>query len=106
MNKLAKRKGMTLSSLAAIGVVFVVVAIVVSFGSQILGQIRQSQCGGSWNSSSNLCLGGKTLQHNITIKGLDALAKIGEWLPTLALVVIAAIVIGIVVTYLGRTSEA
>ena len=39
---------------------------------------------------------------NATGEGLKSLEELGSWLPTLALVVIAAIIIGVLVTYLAR----
>lgn len=84
-----KSKGQSLNALAAIGITFVVVTIVLSFGAQILGQLQADQTAG-------------TAERNTTTYGLTALADMGSWLPTIALVVIAAVIIGIVVTFLGR----
>ncbi len=38
---------------------------------------------------------------NATGEGLESLEELASWLPTLALVVIAAIIIGVLVTYLA-----
>lgn len=87
--QMTKRKGQSLNALAAIGITFVVVAIVLSFGAQILGELQEDQTADSY-------------EYNTTGYGLEALGDMGEWLPTIALVVIAAVIIGIVVTFLGR----
>jgi|SRR3972149_6681668 len=88
--KHARKKGFGVSALAGIGITFVVVAIIISFGADILGDIRTDQTAGSYEA-------------NVSTKGLEALKKFGDWLPTIALVVVAAIIIGIIMMYLGRT---
>lgn len=79
---------MNLNVLAGVGVTFVVIAIVLAFGGQILGDLRADQTVDSY-------------QYNATSNGLEAVDTISSWLPTIALVVVAAIIIGIVVGYLA-----
>lgn len=79
---------MSLNVLAGVGVAFVVIAIVLAFGATILGDLRATQTA-------------DTYEYNATSDGLEAVGTVSGWLPTLALVVIAAIIIGIVVTYLA-----
>jgi len=85
------RKGQSLAALGGIAIMFVVVAIIISFGSDIVGQIRNDTNDGTW-------------EENISTSGLNALATFAEWLPTIALVVVAGVIIGVVVMYLGRKS--
>lgn len=88
-SKKPHRKGFTLAALGGIAIIFVVTAIILSFGSQIVGEIRNDTKDATW-------------EKNITTSGLDALAEFADWLPTLAIVVVAGVIIGIVVMYLGR----
>ena len=79
-------RGLTLGQFGALALSFVVCAIIVSMGSEILSQVRGQQTG---NSS----------EYNITSQGIEGVATFGEWLPTIAVVVAAAVVIGIIVQY-------
>jgi hypothetical protein len=43
--------------------------------------------------------------YNITFKGLEALRTFSDWLPIVAIAVIASVVIGVVIVYFGRYSQ-
>jgi len=81
------KKGYDLRALAGLGITFVVVAIVLSFGSTIVQDIQDDY---NYDNST---------AYNATEKGLEGLAEFADWLPTLALIVVAAIIIGIIVRY-------
>jgi len=87
-NKNIHRKGYSLAAMGSLAIIFVVITIIISFGSTILDEIAEDQTAG-------------TYERNATDLGNEALGELGSWLPTLALVVVAAIIIGIVVMYLG-----
>ena len=87
-----QRKGMSIQSLVPLGVAFVVIAFVIAMGSEILQDLYDDQTANSY-------------ARNATGEGLESLEELGSWLPTLALVVIAAIIIGVLVTYLARGSQ-
>ena len=89
MYKSKKRKGMTIGSLVPIAVAFVVIAFTVSMGAEILQSLYDDQTDDSYAK-------------NATSEGLESLGELGSWLPTLALVVIAALIITVLVTYLAR----
>lgn len=90
----AKKGAMTLSDLAPIAIAFVFVAIVIGVGADVLADIQSGQvtntagcntttkagCGADYNSSGN---------------GLTSLGELASWIPTLALVIAAAVVIGV-----------
>lgn len=99
--KLGKSKGQNLQSLAAIGITFIVITLILSFGAQILSGLQADQVTGATgcNATSKANCGA---DYNTTTYGLTSLQDMGSWLPTVALVVIAAVIIGIVVTFLGR----
>ena len=73
---------MTLSDLAPIAIAFVFVAIVIGVGASVLASIQSDQ---TTNSVS----------YNATGSGLNSLNELSGWLPTIALVIAAAIVIGV-----------
>ena len=88
MFKKMQKKGFAIGDLVPIGITFVVVAIALSFGATILTNLSATQSAGS-------------VAANSTTNGLLSLQTFTSWLPSLALVIVAAIVIGILVTYLG-----
>ena len=64
-------------------------AIAISMGAEVLGEIRTDQTANSY-------------ERNASTNGLDALNELSDWLPTIALIVAAAVIIGIIVVYLAR----
>jgi hypothetical protein len=84
---------MDVRELGSMGLVVVVAAIILSMGASILASLQATQTA-------------NTLQYNITGKGLTGLGTFGDWLPLIALVVVASIVIGVIVGYLGKSSGA
>ena len=114
MNKLLKsKKGFSVKELGAIGVAFVAVAIALSLGQDITGDIvDSSDCasGYTYNATNSKCLNGtgdwvsgagETYQTNITRNGISGVDELTSWLPTIALVVACAVIIGIVAVYLA-----
>lgn len=83
-----KRKG-SVNQLGALGLVVVVAAIILGMGAEILAELQEQQTA---NSSA----------YNITSQGLAGLAVFGNWIPLIALVLVASIVIGVIVRYLGN----
>ena len=80
-----------LNSLGPLAITFVVGAIILGFGAKVLDEIA-----GDFTVNST--------EQAIAQNGTEALGKIGKHLPTLGLVVVAALIIGIVVTsfYYGK----
>jgi len=78
---------MNVQQIIPLGIVFVVIAIVLAFGSQILDDLQDQQTTSSY-------------AYNVTGKGLESLQTFSNWLPTMALVIVASVIIGILVTYL------
>ena len=77
---------MRLQDLAGIAIIFVVVAIVVSIGADVLTEVRT----GKTTSS---------VEYNASQYGLEGLEELGSWLPTIAIIVAAAVIIGIITMY-------
>ena len=79
--KLSK-KGFQLTEVPALVIVFVVVAVVMGIGATILSQVQTTQTSG-------------TLPYNITNQGLAAVSTLSGWQSTWAIIVAAAVVLGI-----------
>ena len=116
MKLFKNKKGYTVSDLMPLAVAFVAVAIALGLGLEVLAGIKEEQCneisGFSWNATGGQCLnstGGRvegtqyaTYQLNATGSGMEASGELSAWLPTIALIVAAAVIIGIIVVYLAR----
>lgn len=76
------RKGMSLGDLAPAAIAFVFIAIVIAVGADVLSDIQADQTADGY-------------AYNATGSGLESLDTLGGWLPTIALVIAAAIVIGV-----------
>lgn len=76
-----------LDSLGSVAIILVVAAIVIAMGGTILKDIQTGLDDGT-NSSA----------YNTTSYGLASMTTFAKWLPTIAIVVAAAIIISVVVT--------
>ena len=74
--------GYNLQDLAPIAITFVVAAIVLGFGAKVLAEISADLTGTS---------------QSIVDNGTESLNTIGKYLPTLGLIVVAALIISVVV---------
>lgn len=86
---LKDKKGIAISDLAPLAVVFVILAIVIGMGAMILDEMNDS---GSVTSDT---------AHSVLTDGISALSDFSGWFGILVLIVIAAIIIGIVMRYFG-----
>lgn len=75
-----------LQHLAMAGIGFVVVAITLGIGADVLMDINADQTTGSIASDA-------------VLNGTQGIGEMASWMPTIALVVAAAVVVGVVVTY-------
>ena len=75
-----------LSSLGTIAIALVVAVIILSFGASIVSDM-QTDLNDSGGAAGN-----------VTVKGLESISTLAKWVPTIALILAAAIVIGIIVT--------
>ena len=81
------KKGLTVGQFGGLALAFVVVAVIISVGADILTQIYDGQTALS-------------TARNITSEGLDGMTTLGEWLPTIAVIIAAAVVIGVITNYM------
>ncbi len=88
LNKLGQ-KAFTISDLGTIAIALVVAAVILGMGATILAKLKDSQTvnGTAYNTS------------NFGIQGMTTIA---EFIPTIAIVAVAAIVIGIILVFFGR----
>lgn len=87
MNK--KAQAFTISDLGTIAISLVIAAIILGLGATILTSIQDSQTtdGVAFNASGF---------------GLTGMNTLASYIPTIALVAVAAIVIGIILVFFGR----
>lgn len=77
-----KRGAMTLSDLAPAAIAFVFIAVVLAVGASILTGVQEGQ---EVNSTA----------YEATEAGIDSIGELSGWLPLIALVIAAAVVIGV-----------
>ena len=77
---------LSLGSMSTMAITFVVLAIVIGIGGTILSEVQSTQTENG-------------IAYNATGEGLTGIETFGEWLPTIAVILAAALVIGIVSAY-------
>ena len=77
---------MRLQDLAGIAIIFVVVAIIVGIGADVLTNVQTGKTTSSF-------------EYNASQYGLQGLEELASWLPTIAIIVAAAVIIGIIALY-------
>jgi len=130
-----RMKGYGIEQIAPIAIIFVVAFFIFSIGSVIMQDIGEEFCDYTWITNTTIATGANISGNpsfnddwygccittdtgnnctewdttktsmNISGHGLDSLEEMSSWGPTLALVVIAAIIIGVLITYLARGSR-
>ena len=77
-----------LSDILAIGLTLVIAGIGLSYGIEVMGDIRDDQTANS-------------LERNATEDAMSGVAKLPEKMPLIATVAVAAIIIGVLIRYLA-----
>jgi len=90
--KKMNKKGFRLGDLSGIAITFVVLAVVLGVGSTILDSIQTGQTADGY-------------AYNNTGQGLQALAELSDWQVTLATIVVAAVVIGVIGLFYSMKRE-
>ena len=83
---MTSKKGFSIQDMSSIGITLVVTAIVIGIGATILTSIQNGQVVG-------------TVAYNSSGYGLTGLQTISSYMPTIALVAVAAVVIGIILVF-------
>ena len=111
-----------IQELLGIGLTLVVLGIALAYGLQVMGDVSgdlgETSCSAgptgfetytSWNATSRVCYDPldsanttppQSQEYNASTDAMSGVAKIPEKLPTIATVIVAAVIIGILVTYL------
>ncbi len=89
MNKRLNKKGYQVGDLLPLAITFVVVAVAISLGAQVLSDIQDTQTTDDY-------------AYNATGYGLSSMNTLAKWLPTIALVIVIAVIIGVLIVYLAR----
>lgn len=76
---------MKLGDLLPIALIFVVATLAIGIGADVIDNVQDDQTTDGF-------------AYNVSQDGLSGMSELGGWLPTLALVVAAAIVIGVLVS--------
>ena len=90
MKKLNKKaQAFTISDLGTIAIALVVAVIILGLGATILTEIQKTQTSGKH-------------AYNASAEGLTGLTTMSSFIPTIAIVAVSAIVIGIILVFFGR----
>ena len=84
-----KKKGYQIGDILPLSITFVILAIALALGADVLDDIQGTQ---TVNSTA----------YNASGYGLSALNTFAKWMPTLALVIIIAVIIGVLIVYLAN----
>ena len=88
MRKLIQsKKGFNINDVPTLAILLVVIAVVLGVGMTVLSQVKDTQ---DTNS----------LAYNVTGLGEEALEDLADWQTTWAVIIAAAVVIGIISTYM------
>ena len=84
---LKSKKGFNINDVPALAILLVVIAVVLGVGMTVLSQVKTTQTTNS-------------LAYNVTTRGETAVEDLSEWQTTWAVIIAAAVVIGIISTYM------
>jgi hypothetical protein len=96
---------MQLNDMPGVTITFVVIAVILGIGATILSTVRTNQCGdiigATWNATSQQCENATgsavtSFAYNASTQGMIGLDNMSGWQPTLAIIVVAAVVIGVI----------
>ena len=90
-----------IQDLLPIGMTLVVLGIALAYGLQVMGDVQEDieiANDPTWTTAS----GTVTTAGNATGDAIEGVAEIPSKLPTIATVIVAAVIIGILVTYLAN----
>ena len=92
MKLFKNKKGLTLADAAPAVIMLVVITIVLGIGASILTTVQSTQTSGS-------------IAYNASGYGLTGVNTFSQWVPTISIVLAAALVIGLVMAYLSFRRE-
>lgn len=90
---------MTLGKFSALALGFVILAVILGVTGTILSGVREQQCSVYNETTGDCTAAGTTVASNASTEGLTGIDTMADWLPTIAVVVAAAVVIGVIINY-------
>ena len=95
-----KKGAYSVGMLGGLAITLVVAAIIIAIGAEIISDVGVgiSDTAGT----TYVCGQSGNVAFNATCGGLKGTAVFGEWLDTIALIIVAAVVIGIIASSFGR----
>ena len=87
MKMLKNKKGFNVADVPQLAILLVVIAVVLGVGMTVLAQVKDTQTTSS-------------LAYNVTGAGEEAVEDLSDWQTTWAVIIAAAVVIGIISRYL------
>ena len=90
---------MGLRSLPAIAIALLIFAVVLGIGSTVVQNVADNNQPSGFNQSNP---GSWDIAYNATHGGLESLDTLADYQTTIAIVAIAAVVIGIILVFFGR----
>jgi len=94
-------KGISLQDMSSYALAFIVIAVILGITATILTGVQKTQCAGGtvWNETLGNCNPlNTTIASNATGFGISGTGTMSQWLPIIAVIIAAAIVIGLIVT--------
>lgn len=88
------RRGLGISEIAPLAIAMVFIAVVLGVGSTVLDNVAADQVTGAAGCNATT-KAGCGYDYNASISGLQGLDQFSGWLPTIALVIAAAVVISV-----------
>jgi len=99
---------MQLSTFSTWVLTFIIAAVIIGIGATILFDIGAMQCAegvagtgadGIDPATGQCYANATTIASNATAAGMEGTETFGNWLPTIAVIIAAAVVIGIIINY-------
>lgn len=91
---ITSKRGVGLADMAPLAIAFVFIAVVLGVGATVLEDVQTDQVTGAAGCNAT-DKSGCGFDYNASANGLSATDTFAGWLPTIALVVAAAVVIGV-----------
>jgi choline-glycine betaine transporter len=91
-NRRSKKGAFTIGDLSGIAITLVILAIILGIGATILDSIQDTQTADGY-------------AYNSTQEGLKGLKTLSDYQTVIALVAVAAVVVGIVLAFFGRGAK-
>ena len=112
MKLLESKKGFSVGQMLPLGIAIVVLGITLSLGVTVLSDVKNEACteyydeasGQCWTDSNLNVTGTRSDAFNGTNNATEGVNKFTAYLPTIALVIVVAVIIGILTRYLFRSA--